>query len=294
MTAKMLRRRVSSMPRFALLMTIVCVFVLNGIAPANAQTPSCGPRVRKAWDILSTTEKQLYMDAVMAAMANGNHALFLEVHGDTASGNEGHRTCGMIYWHRRFILAYENMLRSLEPRFACVTIPYWDYYTDYTKKLTLQCSTFESCSRILTDLGGGAGSYGNPTDATTFTYDGVTPLSGSCVVGTGVPAAMDLPTTFSLANFCHNSTLVNCSGCIPRDNWGTKAFPSGFGLITLAKYISGSFGFANFAQNIHYGVHNSIHNTAGSTMATLFTAADPIFYNHQYVIFLVDLGPLPF
>lgn len=264
-------------------MSLVCVFVLHGRAPVTAQTPSCGSRVRKAWNMLSTADKQLYMDAVMAAMANGNHALFLEVHGDPASGNEGHRTCGMLYWHRRFVLAYENMLRSLEPRFACLTIPYWDFYKDYTKKLTGQCTTFESCARILTDLGAGAGSYGNPTTPNTFSFDGTTTVSGSCVTGSGVPAAMNLPTTFSLTGFCHNSTSFNCSGCLPRENWGTKAFPSGFGLVTLAKYISSSFGFANFAQNIHYGVHNSIHNTAGSTMATLFTAADPIFYNHQYV-----------
>lgn len=265
--------------RLALLTAFVCILALKSIALTHAQAPSCGPRVRKAWSAISSEDKQLYLDAVMAAMANGNHALFLEVHGDPASGNEAHRTCGMIYWHRRFILAYENMLRSLDPRFACVTIPYWDYYTDYTKRLTGECTSFETCSKILNDFGG---SIGSP-NTHVFPATPQTTLTGSCVDGSQVPASLNLSTTFSLAGSCQNSTLTDCWGCIPRDNWAAKAFPSGFALGTLARYISGSFGFAWFAQNIHYGVHNSIHNTMGSTMATLWTAADPIFYNHQYV-----------
>ena len=38
---------------------------------------------------------------------------------------------GFILWHRRYMLAYENMLRSLHPDFECVTLPYWNYFRHY-------------------------------------------------------------------------------------------------------------------------------------------------------------------
>ncbi|KAF1313406.1 hypothetical protein FI667_g17393, partial [Globisporangium splendens] len=235
----------------------------------------------------------------MAAMATGYHALFTEVHGDTASGNEGHRTCGMLFWHRRFILAYENMLRSLEPRFACLTIPYWDYFSDFAKKTAGFCSTFEGCSTFLSELGGSAGPA-----VTTQSMNGVL-LTGNCVSsgfspGTNITFTnattatnYTITTNFSLSNFCQSSSVhgSDCWECIPRDNWATKAFPSGFGYASLARLISVVTAplqpFASFAQNLHYGVHNSIHNTAGSTMATLSTSADPIFYNHHSTVDMI-------
>lgn len=234
----------------------------------------------------------------MKAMATGHHALFLEVHADAASGNEAHMTCGMIYWHRRFILAYENMLRSLEPRFACLTIPYWDYFSDFAKRSAGLCTTLEGCSTFLSEFGGSSGPA-----STYYTSDGVA-LIGSCI-STGIPSGTTLTytngtattiftieTNFSLGNFCQNSTATGsaCWKCMPRGTWTTTAFPSGFGYSSLAKLISGSFGFSNFAQNLQYNVHNAIHSSAGSMMATLSTSADPIFYNHQYVRLVYFLG----
>lgn len=260
--------------------------------PAPTPVSTCGPRVRHAWGTLSTPDKQLYLDAVMKAMATGHHTLFLEVHADAASGNEAHMTCGMLYWHRRFILAYENMLRSLEPRFACLTIPYWDYYSDFAKRAAGFCTTLEGCSTFLSEFGGSTGPV-----STYYTPDGVA-LSSSCV-STGVPPGTVLSSTngtatsnftvetkFSMTNFCQNSSASGnaCWKCMPRGAWTTTAFPSGFGYSSLAKLISTSFGFSNFAQNLHFITHNAIHNSAGSIMATLSTSADPIFYNHQYVL----------
>ena len=42
---------------------------------------------------------------------------------------------GFILWHRRYLLAYENMLRSLHPDFECVTLPYWNYFNHYDRML---------------------------------------------------------------------------------------------------------------------------------------------------------------
>ncbi|GAB9472391.1 hypothetical protein Gpo141_00009570 [Globisporangium polare] len=267
------------------------------VSPVPATTPvsTCGPRVRHAWGTLSTPDKQLYLDAVMQAMATGYHALFLEVHADTASGNEAHLTCGMLYWHRRFILAYENMLRSLDPRFACVTIPYWDYFSDFAKRTAGFCTTIEGCSTFLSEFGGSSGPVGN------YNLTDGTPVTSPCV-STGVPTGTVLTysngstttnftveTSFSMASFCQNSSASGsaCWKCVPRGTWTTTPFPSGLGYSTLAKLISGSFGFSTFAQNLHYTMHNSIHNSAGSAMATFSTSSDPIFYNHHATADLV-------
>ncbi|KAF1322862.1 hypothetical protein FI667_g10925, partial [Globisporangium splendens] len=280
-------RRKTTVYSFVRLIAVVCICVLHGYKPAYAQNTTCAsPRVRRAWGTLSSSEKQLYLDAVMAAMSSGNHALFLGIHSDTVSGNEGHRTCGMLYWHRRFILAYENMLWSLETWFACLTIPYWDYYTDYVKKATSLCNTFENCSMILSEFGGSAG------PASTKSIGGIA-LTGNCVDGSQVSPSLNLTTNFSLSNFCQSSSVsgTDCWKCVPRDNWAAKVFPSGFSLASLARLISvvtaPTQPFSNFAQNLHCGVHNTIHNTAGSTMATLWTSADPIFYNHHSTIDLI-------
>ncbi|GMF18620.1 unnamed protein product [Phytophthora lilii] len=53
------------------------------------------------------------------------------------------------------------MLRSLDPKFACITIPYWDYFADYARFLERKCenggTSLEACSSILRGLGGSQG-----------------------------------------------------------------------------------------------------------------------------------------
>lgn len=244
--------------------------------PTPTPAPTCGPRVRRAWSNLSAADKQLYIDAVSAAMASGYHALFTEVHTDTASANESFRTCAMIYWHRRFILAYENMLRSLDPRFACITIPYWNYFADYAKKAAGLCMSLQGCSQFLQDIGGSSGPSGG------ISINGIS-TSGNLVNSTSFPP---------FSNYCESSTLSpsSCAHAMPRGTWNTTIFPSGFGYASMARILSGSYGFSWFSQNVHYGVHNSIHNSAGGAMWNYAMAAEPMFYNHQYVLAVACLS----
>lgn len=203
-------------------------------------------------------------------MSSGYHALFVEVHTDTVSANESFRTCAMLYWHRRFILAYENMLRSLDPRFACVTIPYWNYFADYAKKAAGLCTTLQGCSQFLQDIGGSSGPAGS------ISINGIS-TSGNLVNSTSFPP---------FSNYCESSTLSSssCAHAMPRGSWNTTLFPSGFGYASMARILSGSYGFSWFSQNVHYGVHNSIHNSAAGAMWNYGMAAEPMFFNHQYVL----------
>ncbi|KAL7681638.1 putative tyrosinase copper-binding domain-containing protein [Plasmopara halstedii] len=251
---------------------LVVVKINASLWPTNG---ICGSRVRYSWDTLSVSDKKLYRDAIATAMSTGYHALFVEVHSDRDSFKEAHNTCGMMFWHRRFLLAYEEMLRSLDTRFACITIPYWDYFGDYAKFSTNLCLSFESCSTFLKDMGGSTGPF------TSLLINGNV-VNGNCVNGLSSPY-----TNFTA--FCEKSDMngSTCSGCIPRGSWSTTNYPSGFFYSSLAKYISLQFGYAWFSQNIHYGLHQSIHNAAMGALASLPTSADPIFYNHHATVDLI-------
>ncbi|RHY30507.1 hypothetical protein DYB32_004261 [Aphanomyces invadans] len=85
-------------------------------------------RLRKPWSMLTATERARHIAAVGDAMSAGYHHRFVEMHTEPQSECEAHG-CMFIYWHRKFLLGYENMLRSLKPEYACLTLPYWDYAT---------------------------------------------------------------------------------------------------------------------------------------------------------------------
>ncbi|KAG1708072.1 hypothetical protein DVH05_024757 [Phytophthora capsici] len=260
-----------------LLTLLVSISLLVTCTDANVWPTNgvCGARVRYSWDALTVDDKKLYRDAIATAMSTGYHALFVEVHSDRPSFKEAHNTCGMMFWHRRYLLAYEEMLRSLGTKFSCITIPYWDYFAEYAKFLTNTCSGFEDCSTFLKDMGGSSG------PASSLQINGFV-VNGNCVNGLSSPYA-------NFTSFCEKSTMSGsaCSGCIPRGSWATMNYPSGFCYSSLAKYLSLQFGFAWFSQNIHYGVHQSIHNMAMGAMASYPTSADPIFYSHHATVDLI-------
>ncbi|KAG6972975.1 hypothetical protein JG688_00003738 [Phytophthora aleatoria] len=261
--------------KFLTLLVSISLLVTTTNANVWPTNGVCGSRVRYSWETLSVDDKKLYRDAIATAISTGYHALFVEVHSDRNSFKEAHNTCGMMFWHRRYLLAYEDMLRSLGTKFACVTIPYWDFFADYAKFLASICTNFESCSTFLKDMGGSTGPL------TSLTINGYV-VNGNCVNGLSSPYA-------NFTSFCEKSTISGsaCSGCIPRGSWSTANYPSGICYSSLAKYLSLQYGYAWFSQNIHYGVHQSIHNMAMGAMASYPTSADPIFYSLHATVDLI-------
>ncbi|EQC38106.1 hypothetical protein SDRG_04536 [Saprolegnia diclina VS20] len=134
------------------------------VAPTTAPTvaPTTAPvcaRTRKSWDSYSETEKATYKKAIETAMSNGNYALFAKIHRNQMTWYEAHGTCVFLYWHRRFLLGFENMLRSLDPSFGCVTIPYFDYVQDSVAFRAGECKSVSTCSSIARELTGFQTSY---------------------------------------------------------------------------------------------------------------------------------------
>lgn len=107
---------------------IAALLYLHGLQ--TTQGVCMEPRIRKSWDALRAEGgTDLYIEAVQLAVRLGYQQDFADTH--VAQGfaeDEAHRQGSFMFWHRRFLLAYENMLRSLGPRYECVTVPYWNYF----------------------------------------------------------------------------------------------------------------------------------------------------------------------
>ncbi|KAE8969188.1 hypothetical protein PF005_g27912 [Phytophthora fragariae] len=103
---------------------------------------------------MSAREKATYKGALAAAMDSGAYIKFVEIHTEMKSEMEAHKQCMFIYWHRFFLVVFENMFRGQGPKFACVTVPYFNWMAASNKALTGECKTLGECSPILRELGG--------------------------------------------------------------------------------------------------------------------------------------------
>ncbi|KAG7388161.1 hypothetical protein PHYPSEUDO_012963 [Phytophthora pseudosyringae] len=260
------------------LVLVVCLLLSDLYHPVEGQqtATACLNRVRKPWGAMTPAEQSLYVEALGVGMQKGYHILFAEVASEKTSSTEFLRTCGFLYWNRRFVLAYENMLRSLSPKYACITIPYWDYFADYARFVENRCenngTSLEACSPILRGLGGSQGA------ARSVTVNGRT-VAGNCV--TNAPAN----------SFCESSTITTanqCAHCIPRSNWAAKTFPAGFGYAGLGVALGEASGFRDVTQRIQTGTHNAIHNALSSVLATYVSPADPVFFSIHATVDLLD------
>ncbi|GAB0489888.1 hypothetical protein MMPV_001114 [Pyropia vietnamensis] len=115
------------------------VAVAMGAGPApfpSRPSVSCvdGPRVRKEVGSLTPAEWATYQRAVTGLHARETSRdrstldwfeHFVEIH--AAHAAYAHGGAHFLAWHRLFLLAYENALRTVEPS---VTIPYWDWSMD--------------------------------------------------------------------------------------------------------------------------------------------------------------------
>ena len=122
--------------------------------PAPTKAPVCNGRTRKAWKDLTPAEKETYNSALALSMDNGAYQHFWQMH-QYLFRTEIHNSCAFLLWHRKFLLGFENMLRSLGPQYACVTIPYYDYVQDSVAFRANRCNSIASCSPIARELASG-------------------------------------------------------------------------------------------------------------------------------------------
>lgn len=228
------------------------------------------PRIRKPWDALTTTEQETYVSAIEVAMERGLYAIFVGIHYEAANERQAHATCGFLGWHRKYLLAFENMLRSLGPDYVCVTIPYWDYFAEYVRFTSGECRSISRCASITRGLGGSDGPF------QTVNIPGSGGVGGQCSRGRPNQNACPLATG--------SSGSASCSNCMPRGDWGTSMFPPGLGYGSISSLLSGGRGYAVLTEQVQRGFHNTVHSTLEGIMGTLASPADPIFFSHHCTI----------
>ncbi|MER6626871.1 tyrosinase family protein [Streptomyces sp. NPDC000987] len=93
--------------------------------------------VRKDVSTLTPDERRRFVRALLEIKRRGEYDEFVRTHLEyyTADGDYGLRTAHMapsfLPWHRMFLLELERALRRVDPS---VTVPYWDWTRDRTKR----------------------------------------------------------------------------------------------------------------------------------------------------------------
>ncbi|KAL3670250.1 hypothetical protein V7S43_004563 [Phytophthora oleae] len=252
-------------------------------ALALLATEAKDTRVRKSWAAYSSNEKELYLSAVEKAMQSGNHLLFTQLYMDSGSLQQVVGTCGAPAWYRKYLLGYENMLRSLDTTFSDLTLPYWDLFEDSTKRIstTTKCNGIEGCSPILGDLGGS---------------EGPELLPGAYVVnGEAIPSGNCANTSIA-AHACTNSK--KCEKCIPRGDWSIGDSSLEFGPTTFAELIrhakdangtssSGASAMDTLRKEVQNSIQLTLHSLLGGVYETRAAAFDPIFLSHYATLDMV-------
>ena len=217
-------------------------------------------RIRREWNNLDNYDRALYLDAVETAIERGLHQRFSVFHLDELSEIQAHDTCGFYLWHRVFVLAYENMLRSLEPRFACIGLPTWDVYRDYQNQesSTNSCESYATCSNMMNDLGG----IVENDDAQERTFFGKK-ADGYWYFR---PPVQNLRDDY------------NKAGVIRYDMW-LDPIPQEASILSpdnIAE-LFGTKNRVNFWEILHHGIHDEMHDTIGGFMRTPVSSIDPLF-----------------
>ncbi|OQR88670.1 hypothetical protein THRCLA_22821 [Thraustotheca clavata] len=186
------------------------------------------------------------------------------IHGEKMSNREAHGSCVFLFWHQQFILGFENMLRSLGPQYACITLPYYNFVQHYTNFQAGKCTTFETCSQILLDLGG-------PTNGNVISQTIYNRVISPAVCVKSLP----------LNHFCDSSST--CSHCVARGPWKTRPPPleTGFATVYSALFAASdiksmSAKLETTTYNWSYGIHynDPTFFVLHSTLDALYT----IFY----------------
>ncbi|CAK4155700.1 unnamed protein product [Aphanomyces euteiches] len=223
--------------------------------PTPRPTFACSEkRQRRSWNSLSPDDKEMYLSAVELAMHRGLFAEFEIVHADEATNQQGYKSCGYFFWHRKFLLAYESMLRSLDPKYACLTLAYWDFTEDYLNFEHGKCKTIAECSSVTQDWGGSTNGIGRSKDEIDVINRPMNSSNGLAVL---------------------------------RGRWHEFAMPN-WTISTVQSALRGSSSIGNFSRQIETGMDATVRgNLKGSLAVNRGNSLDPLFFLHFATIDLV-------
>ena len=225
--------------------------------------PISTPRLRRDWHSLTDAQVDSYLSALEESMRQGLYQRFLFYHLDAVSAIQAHDTCAFMLWHRRYLLALENMLRSLDTKYSCLTVPYWNIMDDYAAQQERLCDSFAGCSVILRDIGGNTAARQSQTRS----Y-GTETLEGAYYTGR--------PFGFATDN--------NGQPGIIREDLMYVPLPRECSMDRLLRTIASHDNYNDFSIAIQRSIHDAVHDAVGGFMPTNASPSDVIFLNWHSAI----------
>lgn len=220
----------------------------------------CGHfRIRKTWEKTLPADRELYLESIEMAIEQDLFQLFAHIHADRMTELEAHSSCAFSLWHRQFLLVYENMLRSLDSKFACITIPIWDSATHFIQQANGECTNLGGCASIIKDIGG---------------IPKITsPKSGRTVAG--IYTLGYCATSRPIKHLCDDH---NVCGCLLRGNVQEIPVPSNSGPSTIDTLLSKET-YATFTKSLQDTMHNEMHFVFDGSMFGNASPNDPLFFS---------------
>ncbi|MFH9725543.1 tyrosinase family protein [Streptomyces sp. NPDC017254] len=217
--------------------------------------------VRKNQAALTADEKRRFVNALLELKRSGRYDTFVTTHnafimGDTDNGDRvGHRSPSFLPWHRRFLIEFEQALRSVDPT---VTLPYWDWTVDRTSRSSIWAPDF---------LGGtGRARDGQVTD-------GAFARSGNRWTITVRVDGRDYLRRDLGAGGRQLPTRAEVDSVLAMETYDT------------APWNSSSDGFRNHLEGWRgVNLHNRVHVWVGGQMGTGVSPNDPVFWMHHAFI----------
>ncbi|WP_369147945.1 tyrosinase family protein [Streptomyces sp. R44] len=214
--------------------------------------------VRKNQATLTADEKRRFVDALLELKRSGRYDTFVTTHnafimGDTDSGDRvGHRSPSFLPWHRRFLIQFEEALKSVD---ATVTLPYWDWTADRTSRSSLWAPDFLGGTGRARDGQVSDGPFARTGNRWTINVrvDGRDYLRRDLGAG-----GRQLP------------TRAEVDSVLAIETYDT------------APWNSSSDGFRNHLEGWRgVNLHNRVHVWVGGQMATGVSPNDPVFWLHH-------------
>jgi len=237
---------------------------------------------------MPAADRSLYIEAVQTLKRSGAYDNFVLIHQNAVNDPFAHGTSGFLPWHRKFLLEYENALRCLDAKFACVTIPYWDWgeWQFYCNADPLGCTRYDDMpAKLLRE---------NPNAQSLISAFG-----GPGVVNASMPqyGNTDHPKGTGCVQKGPFAYWKDFEGnCLTRSiDWSLPG-PSIDGVLTNGP-LSDTFKLLELMTSMHtYGKvdgyraaiqgtpHNMPHNYLGGHLRSMRSPTDPIFWSHHAFI----------
>lgn len=257
-------------------------------------TQASKPRIRKSFSSLSERERDLVLKAIENAMKDREYIEFTEMHIDKLSSDEGHAEAVFIYWHRMLLLIFENMIRSMGPEYADLTVPYWDYLSDSTQHVDKNGHVKNPRVIGQCDVAVATGS-----DFSGYNRGDI-PILNDTIRAEHYYRCVDTPNLKYYDGSYYAQPNNNLKGCLPRGRWSRTRFPFQTSLFGVHAQLfpelypdqkgllsSTDVNIIKVSKSIQIEIHNTLHKTLHGAMGTFAAPSDPVFFFHHATLDLL-------